>query len=214
MQVVRAHQRTILFACAAVLAASACTLTGPTGGTAIVRTPGRARIEWQPDLPVASEPFDGLQANWKQRLNQPYVFVELEGSYTRIGVALQEAERAMRAQGLEASGPPFALYYDDPGRVPAEALTARACFPVRTPLTPASPLRYDLLESTTVVYAFVAGPYPDVPRAYPAMFRYMQGLDWTENGPIREVYLVNPAEVADFSQLVTEVQIPATNQGP
>jgi effector-binding domain-containing protein len=188
-------------------------LTGPAGpgGASASRAPAPGSIDWQPDLPVAQPPFDGLQANWKQRMNQPYVFVELEGSYTRIGTALQEAEKAMRDQGLEASGPPFALYYDDPGLVPAEELIARACFPVRAPVSPASPLRYDLLESTTVVYAFVAGPYPDVPRAYPAMFRYMRTLNWAESGPIREVYLVNPAEVADFSQLVTEVQIPAAN---
>jgi len=211
MQVVRSQHLVLI---TALFAASSCTLTGPTGSASPARrTAPPASIEWQPDLPVASDPFEGLQANWKQRMNQPYVFVELQGSYTLIGTALQEAEQAMRDQGLEAAGPPFALYYDDPGQVPTEELIARACFPVRAQLTPAAPLRYDLLESTTVVYAFVAGPYPDVPRAYPAMFRYMRGLNWAENGPIREVYLVNPAEVADYSQLVTEVQIPATNQG-
>jgi effector-binding domain-containing protein len=35
-------------------------------------------------------------------------------------------------------------------------------------------------------------------------------MDWVENGPIREIYLVNPGEVKDFSELVTEVQVPAT----
>ena len=31
-----------------------------------------------------------------------------------------------------------------------------------------------------------------------------------EAGPVRESYLVNPADVSDFGQLVTEVQVPAT----
>jgi effector-binding domain-containing protein len=57
-----------------------------------------------------------------------------------------------------------------------------------------------------------AGPYPDVPRAYPGIFEYMRTLSWTETGPIREVYLVNPGEVSDWSELVTEVQIPAASR--
>jgi effector-binding domain-containing protein len=43
------------------------------------------------------------------------------------------------------------------------------------------------------------------------MYRYMSELGWREDGPVRESYLINPGEVADFDQLVTEVQIPATS---
>jgi hypothetical protein len=38
----------------------------------------------------------------------------------------------------------------------------------------------------------------------------MRTLSWSEAGPIRETYLVDPGQVNDWSQLVTEVQIPAT----
>ena len=87
----------------------------------------------------------------------------------------------------------------------------RACLPVDPTARPDEPLAGDTLAASTVVYAFVAGPYPDVPRAYPALFAYMAELGWREDGPIRESYLVNPALVRDYAQLVTEVQIPATS---
>ena len=43
------------------------------------------------------------------------------------------------------------------------------------------------------------------------MYRYLAELGWRENGPLRESYLVNPGLVSDFSQLVTEIQIPAAS---
>lgn len=163
------------------------------------------------DLPIARAPYENIEANWKHRLDQPYVYVELRGSYTRIGAGLGELVREMQAQGVEPNGPPFALYYDDPAKVPAEELRARACFPVAAALAPEEPLHYEVLPQETVVYGFVAGPYPEVPRAYPGLFAFLAKMRWRESGPIREIYLVNPADVTSFDQLVTEVQIPATS---
>ncbi|NUP95730.1 MAG: GyrI-like domain-containing protein [Planctomycetaceae bacterium] len=162
------------------------------------------------DLPVALAPFDDVKVDWKQRIDQPYVFIEERGSYTGIGRVLERVFAAASEQGLTPNGAPFALYYDDPGKVAPERLRMRACLPVGSPVTTRGDLQYGVLESTTVAYAFVGGAYPEVPRAYPALFKFLARLDWVENGPIREIYLVNPADVTDWSQLVTEVQVPAT----
>ncbi len=59
-----------------------------------------------------------------------------------------------------------------------------------------------------VVYARVSGSYPELPRVYPALFGYLTGLGWVAGGPIREVYLTNPADVNSFAELRAEVQIP------
>jgi effector-binding domain-containing protein len=166
-----------------------------------------------PDLPVAHAPFHEVEVNWKQRLPERYVYLEARGSYTRVGALLEELHARITELGVAVSGPPFALYYDDPGRVAVEDLRLRACFPVADDARPHPPLRLDVLPSTTVVYAYVAGAYPEVPRAYPGLYAFMDELGWVENGPVREVYLVNPAEVESFEQLVTEVQVPATSGG-
>ncbi|MBM3991189.1 MAG: GyrI-like domain-containing protein [Planctomycetes bacterium] len=162
------------------------------------------------DLTVARAPFRDVQVDWKQRLDQPYVFVEARGNYTHVGRSLERVFALAAAEGLEPSGAPFALYYDDPGKVAVDELRLRACLPLARPFETRGELRYDVLESTTVAYAFIAGPYPEVPRSYPALFSYLARMDWVENGPIREIYLVNPGEVQDFAELVTEVQVPAT----
>lgn len=172
---------------------------------------GATDWSYVPDLEVSHPPFDAMRVDWKQRLDQPYVFIEHQGSYTETGRLLPELQESMRAQGLRAAGPPFALFYDDPGTTAAVELRSRACIPVDRPVQPDAPLAYDVLPSTTVVYAVVSGAYPEVPRSYPGLFAYMRRMRWVEDGPIREIYLVRPDAVADWSELRCEVQLPVTH---
>jgi effector-binding domain-containing protein len=161
------------------------------------------------ELPVARAPFDHVEVSWKERIDQPYVFLELHGSYGQTGHAFGELRERIAALGIEPSGPPFALFYDDPGHVAASELRSRACVPVEADHESRGPLGFDVLPSATVAYAFVGGAYPEVPRAYPPLFAYVEHMGWATVGPIREIYLVPPGSVRDWSELVCEVQIPA-----
>ncbi|MBK7641829.1 MAG: GyrI-like domain-containing protein [Planctomycetes bacterium] len=161
-----------------------------------------------PDVALSTAPFATVECAYKERLDQPYVFLELTGSYALTGRSLPEVARLMHEQGLVAAGPPFALFYDDPGEVPLERLRARIGFPVEGVVQPAEPLRGDVLESATVAYALVGGAYPEVPRSYPGLLAYVKKMHWTVSGPIREIYLVEPGAVRDWSQLRCEVQVP------
>lgn len=195
-----------------LLLVTACNI--PVRGSASSSAPAASRDrdvpDFVPDLPLSHPPFDEVHASWKQRLDQPYVYIERRGSYAETGSYIATVHREMLAQGLEPGGPPFALFYDDPGTVLAENLRSRICIPVRGPRSPREPLHYDVLPSVTVAYAFATGPYPDVPRAYPGIFRFLERMNWVDNGPVREIYLVPPSSVDDLAELVTEVQIPAT----
>lgn len=184
-----------------------CGCRGPSS-SASSQTP-RAHWSYEPDLPVSRAPFDAVHANFKERLEQPYVFIDVRGSYTATGRRLADLVSHMRTAGIEASGPPFGLYFDDPGRTPAEELRSRACIPVDRPPAKSALLEYDVLPRANVVYAVVGGAYPEVPRAYPGLYAYMQRMGWVENGPVREIYLVPPTSVRDFAELLCEVQIPA-----
>lgn len=170
--------------------------------------PGPTTWVYEPDLAVSEPPFDEVHANWKQRLDQPYVYLEHIGSYTETGRLLPVLHEALRRAGIEPSGPPFALFYDDPGRVPVERLRSRACLPVDGPVEVEPPIEYAVLPSATVVYCVASGPYPELPRCYPGLYAYMRRMAWVEDGPIREIYLVPPSAVEDWSELRAEVQIP------
>lgn len=175
-----------------------------------IQYPGEAWHSFQPDLPVSMPPFNSMHVNWKQRIDQPYVFVDYVGSYTETGRLLPMIHRAMVEQGIEPSGPPFALFYDDPGVTPVDQLRSRACVPVDDRYEPSGSLSFEVLPSTTVTYAFAGGAYPEVPRCYSGLYQFMERSGWVENGPIRETYLVSPDSVESFDDLITEVQIPVT----
>jgi len=159
------------------------------------------------DLPVAMPPYDTVEANWKQRIDQPYIYIELSGSYTETGRELVRLAKEMKSQGMRPSGAPFGLFYDDPGKVPVERLRSRACLPVDRQITPIAPLKADVLPSKTVTYAFVGGRYSDLPRAYHGLYSFMANMNWAEQGPIREIYLVRPDGTND-ADLISEIQIP------
>jgi AraC family transcriptional regulator len=187
---------------------AACHVAPAEPPTGHARAAGPAVL---PDLAVSLAPHEAIEVHWKQRFEEHYAYLEASGSYTGIGKLLEETYARMVEAGLEASGPPFALFYDDPGLVPVAELRMRACFPVARGSTVEPPLRSASLPSTTVVYAFIGGPYPEVPRAYPRLFAFLEEMGWVLDGPIREIYLVNPAAVADWDELVAEVQLPATS---
>ncbi len=154
--------------------------------------------------------------NWKERIAQPYVFLERIGDYRQLGTAMRELLALAESGAVTPNGPPFALFYDDPAQTPVDRLRAQVCLPVAGPTT-ALPVgvSYAVLPRAMVVYSRVAGAYPDVPRVYPTLIAYMQQLGWTAGGPIREIYLVNPAaaESSTYDELVTEVQIPWSSAG-
>jgi len=162
--------------------------------------------------PVAVDAAAGreLEPNWKERLPQPYVYLEHHGDYRRMGDTMRALFAAAESLELEPAGAPFALFFDDPGRVPAADLRARACLPVAERPSKVGGLAYDVLPRAMVVYGRVSGAYPEVARTYPSLFRYLRDLGWAQGGPIREVYLVNPVEAASYDELLTEVQIPWT----
>jgi effector-binding domain-containing protein len=198
-----------LLLCAGLL--SGCIQTQRAGTSGSVSAGGSDLRAWTyvPDLPISEPPYKQVHASWKQRLDVPYVYLDQIGSYARTGALIPVLHREMLAQGLEADGPPFALFFDDPARVPITELRSRACIPLRGARAVKSPLGYQVMRSTTVGYAFASGPYPQVPRAYPGIFAYLRKMNWEQNGPIREVYLVPPGANPDPSQLVCEIQIPA-----
>jgi effector-binding domain-containing protein len=196
----------------ALLALGACALPAPAPQPAAIAAPpaprGLEADQTASAVPASvEEPDDG--AAWKERMAQAYVFLERRGDYRLLGDTMRQLFLEADRWSLETVGPPFGLFYDDPGRVPTEELRARVCLPVAGRPDSPGALRYDVLPRAMVVYARVSGPYPEAPRVIPDLLESMERLGWSKGGPIREVYLVNPA-VAEggYEELVTEVQIP------
>lgn len=194
------------------LAASALLTPGCAGG-ADAETQAQALVQpglrYQIDLPVSHPPFDTFHASWRVRLEEGYVFLEHYGSYADTGAHIPALLREMRVQGIEPTGAPFCLYYSDPATTARDRLYSRACVPIAGVRSPRTPLDYDVLPPVSVAYAYVSGPYPDVPRAYPRLSDWMSKLNWTLDGPILARYIVPPSTAASNGDYLCEIQMPA-----
>ena len=160
------------------------------------------------DLPISNPPFREVHCNWKDRIDQTYVYLDCTGPYKKTGDLLLEVYRILGTQDIKPAGPPFALFYDDPSFTEPAKLRSRACVPVGSWTRPANPLSVDTLPSRTVAYAVASGPYPGVPASYSGIFAYMSDMNWVIAGPIREIYLIPPSEVSGYEDLLCEVQVP------
>jgi effector-binding domain-containing protein len=154
-------------------------------------------------------------ANWKERMDQSYVFIEQRGDYRSLGKAMRSLFDAAALAGIVADGPPFALFFDDPARVALAGLRARVCLPIAPDtIAPAGlGLAVDVLPRAMVAYCQARGSYDELTRYYPIVFDFLEAHGWTQAGPVREVYLVNPACVAGHAELLAEIQIPWTVGG-
>jgi len=193
----------LALAAGALAALAGCAGPGPEAAAALPASV---------DVPVTRAPAEAVHANWKERIDEAYAFLEHQGDYRSIGTTMLALFARLDAAGVEPTGAPFALFFDDPGRVPLGELRARACVPVdsgdagvRVP----EGVSVEVLPRSTVVYAVVAGAYAEVPRAYPALFAFLREHGWNASGPVREVYL-NAANARSAQELLTEVQIPWT----
>ncbi|MEZ5979997.1 MAG: GyrI-like domain-containing protein [Planctomycetota bacterium] len=192
---------------AVALAALVSSCTGPNSALVGSQYAG-SPVDVRPDVAVAFPPYAAVETEWKERMDQTYVFLEIVGPYAETGRFMGELAQHLSSQGIRAEGPPFALYFDDPMRVATESLRSRLCVPVAPGTPVAAPLGYAELPGGQVIYARVAGPYDQISLAYPAMFSVMRERNWVLDGPVREIYLVDPSTVRSFEELVTEVQMP------
>lgn len=203
---------------ALALAMTSCSAPGGTRGA---MSPGEASASgaprdairgttYTPTITISHPPFDEMAVSWMQRLDQPYVYVTFIGPYSSTADHIPMLLHEMKSQGIEPSDAPFCLFYDDPGKVPANELYSRACIPIAEAKSPRSPLQYEVLPSRAVAYAIVSGHYDRAPQAYPHIFAYMKKGGWVMDGPIRETYIVPPSAASAPSDLVCEIQIPWT----
>ncbi len=126
--------------------------------------------------------------------------------------ALGELHATLAAQHLEAAGPAGgifadALFTDDRG----EATIFLPCNSTLRPVGRVSPLVVPPAELATIIHI---GPDTGIDRAYGALGAYVTRHALAVDGPIREYYLVGPADTDDETLWRTEVGWPIFQTRP
>lgn len=132
------------------------------------------------------------------------------GTYMQIDHAMGRLFAALAAQEIMAPDQRMlAIFYDDPGLVPAEALRSRACSPVADGIALAAPIEEAVLRGGLYARLRYQGPYADMKGAY----RWLLGVWLPQSGhepddaPVFEAYLNSPLQVAP-TELRTDIHLP------
>lgn len=113
----------------------------------------------------------------------------------------------VETEGLQMTGPPFAVYYS----VPEEMAEGRMQFEVGVPFSGAAQ-ETDTIKIKTfpvqhVLSAIHKGPYSDISSVYAALMAFATKNAYDIIGPPMELWLNSPMEVAE-DELLTEVRFP------
>jgi effector-binding domain-containing protein len=120
--------------------------------------------------------------------------------------AFAELYGALRAAGQLPTGPGGGLY-------PTELFTDEVgdivvFVPISVPIAPVGRVRTTEIPAAELAIATHHGPLRGADRTYGALGTYVAERALGVEGPIREHYLVSPADTADDTQLRTEIAWP------
>jgi DNA-binding transcriptional MerR regulator len=144
---------------------------------------------------------------------EPIVSVTTRSAWSELKTFFDATYPALGAHvarhGGSVVGPPGAAYGSGDG-IDHDDLLVTAWLPVdgELPADPATGIEPGLLPATRLAVALHVGPFEDMSGTYGAVGRWVAEHDRTVTGPLQELYLVGPPEVADAAAWRTEVGWP------
>lgn len=109
--------------------------------------------------------------------------------------------------GESPSGAPFVLYFGTDAELDPNDFEMEVCVPVNRVLEDRGDIAARELEGGLAASTIHKGPYSEMEAVYGEMDAWMRENGYEYAGPVREVYMNDPGQVAE-SELVTEIIFP------
>lgn len=114
-------------------------------------------------------------------------------------------------EGLQMTGPPFAVYYSGPEEMARGEMQFEVGVPISGAAQETDGIKIKTFPAQNVLSAIHEGPYSQISSVYAAMMEYITKNEYEVIGPPMELWLNNPMEVAE-SELLTEVRFPVAKK--
>ncbi len=117
-----------------------------------------------------------------------YVYLEVQGPYSKLASKQQEVASELRRQGIVA-GSPVALIFDDPRTTKADQRRARTGYLIDMTVNPKPPLSMETIPARRVVVASIkAHPLLAYGKVYGTLLDYVKRQGETLHMPTVEIY--------------------------
>lgn len=116
-------------------------------------------------------------------------YIERRGSYSSIGETMRELKDWIDSKGIEQSGYPFCLFYDNPTETPEEELRSEACIPVGAKFEAEGRYMARELETAQVAETRHQGPPEEFGMTYGPFLEGLLKDGYQILGPAREYFM-------------------------
>jgi DNA gyrase inhibitor GyrI len=115
--------------------------------------------------------------------------MERVGPYSGIGETMKELKAWIDSKGIEQSGYPFCLFYDNPTETPETKLRSEACIPVGKAFEPQGDVKSKELPEAQVAETRHQGPPEQFAGTYGPFLEGLINGGYQILGPAREYFM-------------------------
>jgi DNA gyrase inhibitor GyrI len=141
--------------------------------------------------PLASQEKRGVTKETKFSNSPKMVvaFVEARGDYSLIGAQMRRLKDWIDLKGIEQSGYPFCLFYDNPRETKTDDLRSEACIPVASPFTPEGDFKFKEIQAVLVAETRHSGAPEEFYKTYGPFLEGLLNDGYKLLGPAREYFM-------------------------
>ncbi len=132
-----------------------------------------------------------MESQVKFKLSPRAVVASCEhvGPYAEIGGKMRRLKSWMDSKGIEQSGYPFCLFYDNPFETPPEKLRSEACIPVAKPFAAEGDFTQKEFAEAQVAETRHGGPPEEFGKTYGPFLEGLLKGGYRITGPAREYFM-------------------------
>jgi len=116
-------------------------------------------------------------------------YLERRGPYSSIGETMRSLKDWIDSKGIEQSGYPFCVFFDDPNETPESELRSEACIPVGKAFEPEGGVKVKELAEVQVAETRHEGPPEDLSKTYGFLLEGIANQGYQALGPAREYFM-------------------------
>jgi DNA gyrase inhibitor GyrI len=116
-------------------------------------------------------------------------FIERRGAYSGIGETMSRLKEWLDHKGIEQSGYPFCLFYDNPFETPEAELRSEACIPVAKEFVAEGDFRMKTFDQMDVAETRHTGPPEEFGKTYGPFLEGLLKSGYKILGPAREYFM-------------------------
>jgi len=115
--------------------------------------------------------------------------LERRGAYSGIDQTMRSLKSWIDSKGIEQTGYPFCLFYDNPSETPESRLRSEACIPVARAFHPEGEFKMKEFPETQVAETRHLGAPEEFARTYGPFLEGLLNQGYKLAGPAREYYM-------------------------